>query len=175
MDGLTEKFIRSNSIFNGKILNLVCDTVQLPNGKEATREVVHHPGAVAVVPILEDGCIVLVRQYRYPIGKILLEIPAGKLEPEEDPDECARRELKEETGYIAGTIKKLTAIYTTPGFSNEVIHLYLALNMKLAEVCPDEDEFIKVETYSRSKIKAMIHDGLITDAKTILGLLMAGL
>lgn len=175
MDGLTEKFITSKSIFSGKILQLVCDTVQLPNGKQATREVVHHPGAIAVVPILEDGCIVLVKQYRYPIGKVLLEIPAGKLEPGENPDECVRRELKEETGYIAGTIKKLTAIYTAPGFSDEVIYLYVACNMKLAEVCPDEDEFIKVETYSRIEIKEMIHNGIITDAKTILGLMMAGL
>ncbi|HEY3423695.1 MAG TPA: NUDIX hydrolase [Negativicutes bacterium] len=175
MDHLIEKFISSKVAFSGRILKVNTDTVQLPNGKEATREVVLHPGAIAVVPILDDGSIVLVRQYRYPVGVTLLEIPAGKLDAGENPDDCVLRELKEETGYIPGKIHKLASIFTTPGFTNEVIHLYVAEDLKLATQCLDEDEFIAVENYTREQVKAMLADGIINDAKTMLGLLLAGL
>lgn len=174
MENLKEKFISAKKIFDGKILKLHCDTVLLPNGKEASREVVDHPGAVAVVPILDDGRIVLVHQYRYPIDKITLEIPAGKLDLNESPDECVVRELREETGYETKKIRKVTSIYTAPGFSNEIIHLYIAQDLLLKETCPDEDEFINVEIYKPEQIRAMINDGTINDAKTLVGLLLAG-
>jgi len=175
MDDLKEKFRESKTVFAGKILTIRCDTVELPNGKEASRELVVHPGAVAVVPVRNDGKIILVRQYRYPIDKITLEIPAGKLDQGEEPDDCVRRELEEETGYKANTIRKLASVYTTPGFTNEIIHLYIAEDLIMTEQCPDEDEFLNAEAYTRSDIKKMIADGTINDAKSMLGLLLAGL
>lgn len=102
------------------------DSVILPNGRETTRELIHHPGAVAIVPILDDGSIIFVKQYRYPVGTVMYEIPAGKLDPGEEPDVCAERELSEETGYSAKEWQRLTSIVTTPGFTDEVIHLYAA-------------------------------------------------
>jgi ADP-ribose pyrophosphatase len=175
LEQLEETFINSKKIFDGNMIKVSVDTVRLPNGKKATRELVTHPGAVAVVPLLADGRVVLVRQYRYPIQAITLEIPAGKLDAGEHPDHCVMRELKEETGYIANKIAKLTSVYTAPGFSNEIIHLYTATDLRLDKACPDEDEFINVEVYTRNEIRSMIHNGEITDAKTLTGLLMAGL
>jgi len=175
MSHLTEKFLESTVVFDGKLLTVHCDKVELPNGKQALREFIRHPGAVAVVPVTQDGNIVLVRQYRYPVGKTILEIPAGKLDKGEHPDDCARRELEEETGYIANRIRKLSSIYTTPGFTDEVIHLYIADDLTLAKQRPDEDEFLDVEVYSKQQIKVMIHDGIITDAKSMLALLLAGI
>lgn len=174
MSNLIEKFLDSKVVYDGNLLKVYCDKVELPNGKEASREFIRHPGAVAVVPVTPEGNIVLVRQYRYPVGKTMLEVPAGKLDKGEHPDECARRELEEETGYVAHTIKKLSSIYTTPGFTDEVIHLYLAEHLTLAKQCPDEDEFLDVEEYTKEQIKIMINDGTINDAKSILALLLAG-
>ena len=175
MSHLTEKFLASQKVFEGKLLTVYCDKVELPNGKEASREFIRHPGAVAVVPITHDGKVVLVRQYRYPLGKTVLEVPAGKLDTGEEPDDCVLRELEEETGYIAQRIRKLSSIYTTPGFTDEVIHLYIADQLTLAKQCPDEDEFLDVEVYTKEEIKAMIEDGTINDAKSMLALLLAGI
>lgn len=168
-----EKFVSTEKIYDGKIIKVHRDTITLPNNKEATREVVDHPGAVAVVPILDDGRIVLVKQYRYPIDKVTLEIPAGKLDCNEEPFECAIRELREETGYETKQMIKLTSIYTAPGFSNEIIHLYVARGLTNGKACPDEDEFIDVEIYTQQEVEKMIVDGIISDAKTLTGLLMA--
>ena len=175
MSHLTEKFLESTVAFEGNLLTVCCDKVELPNGKQAGREFIRHPGAVAVVPITQDGRVVLVRQYRYPIGKAILEVPAGKLDKGEHPDDCARRELEEETGYVAHNIRKLSSIYTTPGFTDEVIHLYVADHLTLAKQRPDEDEFLDVEVYSKEQVKAMIQDGTINDAKSMLALLLAGI
>lgn len=175
MSHLTEKFLESKIVFDGQLLKVYCDKVELPNGKEASREFIKHPGAVAVVPITEDGKIVLVRQYRHPIGKTMLEVPAGKLDKGEQPDECALRELEEETGYIANNIKKMASIYTTPGFTDEVIHLYKADNLKLSKQCPDEDEFLDVEVYTKEEVKMMITNGTINDSKSMLAILLAEL
>lgn len=175
MSDLTEKFLDSEVVFKGNLLNVFSDHIKLPNGKKATREYIKHPGAVAVVPITEEGNIVLVKQYRYPVGKVLLEIPAGKLDKGEQPDECALRELEEETGYVAQKITKLASIYTTPGFTDEVIHLYVAENLLLAKPCPDEDEFLDVEVYTKEEVQEMINDGRINDAKSMLALLLAKL
>jgi ADP-ribose pyrophosphatase len=173
MSQLTEKFLDTKVVFEGNLLKVFSDKVELPNGKETSREFIKHPGAVAVVPITQEGNIILVRQYRYPVGRTLLEVPAGKLDKGEHPDACALRELEEETGYVAQSIRKLTSIYTTPGFTDEVIHLYVAENLVLSKPCPDEDEFLDVEVYTRDEIKTMIGDGRINDAKSMLALLLA--
>lgn len=175
MNDLVEKFIKSEVVFEGNLLTVRRDTVELPNGKHATRELIQHPGAVAVVPIRNDGKILLVRQFRYPVDQLTLEIPAGKLDPGEEPEACAKRELEEETGYKAKKLQLLSSILTTPGFTNEVIHLYLAEDLVLAEQCPDEDEFIDVEVFTKAEIRKMIENGTICDAKSLLGLLIAGL
>lgn len=174
MDKLTEKYLNSKKVFDGKLLKVYSDEVELPNGKSASREIIRHPGAVAVVPMLDDGRVVMVRQYRYPIGDTLLEIPAGKLDAGEKPEECAVRELAEETGYVARVLKKLTAIVTTPGFTDEVIHIYLAKELEMTEQHTDEDEFINIEIYSKEKLRVMIDNGTLSDAKTLVGLLLAG-
>jgi len=174
MDTLLEQHLRTEQLFQGRVINLRRDTVVLPNGKEATREVVEHPGAVAVVPVLSDGRIVMVRQYRHAAGKILLEIPAGKLDKGEEPQKCATRELEEEIGYQCQQLHKLAAVYTTPGFSNEIIHIYLAEQLVQTVQQLDEDEFLHIETYTKEELRNMIADGSICDNKTITGLLMAG-
>jgi len=174
MNSLTEKELSSKLVFDGNLLKVYSDKVELPNGKEGEREYIKHPGAVAVVPITESGKIILVRQYRYAAGKALLEIPAGKLDKGEKPEECALRELEEETGYVAKTLQKLSSIYTTPGFTNEIIHLYIAENLTFAKQKLDEDEFLNVEIYTKEEVKKMIMDGRINDSKSMLALLLAG-
>ena len=175
MDKLKENLVSTTRIFDGKIINLRLDTVTLPNGKEAKREIVEHPGAVAVVPILPDGRIIMVRQYRHAVGKALLEIPAGKLDRGEIPEQCAARELEEETGYASIQLRSLTSVWTAPGFSNEIIHIYVAENLQEKVQNLDEDEFLHIEIYSKEELRQMIQDGSISDSKTIIGLCMAGI
>ena len=142
---LVEKKISSEAVFDGVLLHVRKDNVELPNGHESVREWTEHPGASAVIPLLPDNQIILVRQFRYAVGKVTLEVPAGKLDKVgEDPLECAKRELSEETGYTAGKIWKLTTIATTVGFSNEYIHLYAASDLTAGAIHPDSDEFINV-------------------------------
>lgn len=164
---MDEKTIKTTRIFSGKILNLRVDEVRLQNGRTSTREIVEHPGAVAILPVLKDGSVLLVKQYRKPIEEYLLEVPAGKLEVGEELLECAKRELEEETGYSAKDWKYLGYIYTTPGFSNEKIHLYLAENLEKTTQNTDEDEFIEVVKLPEKKVIEMISKGEITDSKTI--------
>lgn len=175
MNKLQENFVSTTRIFDGKIINLRIDTVTLPNGKEAKREIVEHPGAVAVVPILPDGRIIMVRQYRHAVGKALLEIPAGKLDRGEIPEQCARRELEEETGYASNQLRLLTSVWTAPGFSDEIIHIYVAENLQEKVQNLDEDEFLHIEFYSKEELWQMIQDGSISDSKTIIGLCLAGI
>lgn len=170
---LEEKMIGTRRVFDGKLLKVSADTVLLPDGKEAVREWIDHPGAAAVVPVLSDGRIVMVRQYRYPVHKATLEIPAGKLDPGEAPEACALRELKEETGYTAHTLKKLTAMRTAMAYTNEKIYLYVALDLDAGAQCPDADEFIGAEIFRPEEIYRMIETGQIDDAKSIAALLMA--
>ena len=170
---LIETKVSSEDIFDGALLHVKRDTVKLPNGNKATREWIKHPGASSVIPILPDGRIVLVRQYRYPIGRVTLEVPAGKLDsPDEDPLYCATRELSEETGYQADRIEKLTTIATTVGFSNEYIHLYLAEGLTPGKQHPDEDEFINVVKIPLDEAVQMVLDGRIYDAKSATSILM---
>ena len=142
-----EKTMKSDKLYEGKLLNLRVDTVELPNKKYSKREVVEHPGGVAVIPITEDNCIVLVKQYRKAVERFLLEIPAGKLELNEEPRQTAQRELKEETGFEARKLEYLLEFYTSPGFSNEKIYLFLASDLIEGETNPDAGEFVEVEKY----------------------------
>lgn len=171
---LKEERLHSQDVFVGRMLHMQVDTVRLPDGRQATRELVRHPGAAAVVPVLSDGRVVLVRQYRYPLGRETLEIPAGKLELGEDPRECVLRELQEEAGYKAGTLERLSTICTAPGFTDEVIHLYRAGELSPSQLQPDEDEFLQVHLFTPAQIRQLIHAGEIEDAKTLVGLLLAG-
>ena len=170
---LIEKKISTENVFDGVLLHVKKDTVELPNGHTATREWIKHQGASAVIPLLPDGNIILVKQYRYPIEKVTLEIPAGKLDKEgEDPLICAERELSEETGYTAGRIWKLTTIATTVGFSNEWIHIYAAEDLKPGKQHPDEDEFINYLKVPLKEAVQMIDDGKIFDSKSIIAILL---
>ncbi|WGS63988.1 NUDIX domain-containing protein [Marinitoga aeolica] len=162
-----ERVLNEEKVFKGVLLDVRKATVELPNGKESTREFVVHPGAVAILPI-ENNSIYLVEQYRFPIGKQLLEIPAGKFdEPGEEPLECGKRELEEEIGKKANTWTYLGYIHTTPGFSNEVIHLYMAKDFEESKMNLDEDEFLEVKKIKISDFEKMILNNEITDAKTI--------
>jgi ADP-ribose pyrophosphatase len=160
----------------GRLLRVDRDTVRMPNGTRLDLELVRHPGAAAVVPLLsgsdaEDPHVLLLRQYRYAAGGTIWEIPAGVLEPGEEPIACARRELREETGAEADTIEYLTTIFTTPGFTDERIHLFLATGIRGGDAAPNADELIDVRPQPLSQTMQMIRDGEITDAKTIIGLL----
>lgn len=172
-EDLVESKINSERIFDGTLLHVRKDTVRLPNGKETVREWVHHPGAAAVLPVLPNGNVILVRQYRYPIGKVTLEVPAGKLDKAgENPLHCAQRELSEETGYTAALYDKLTTIATTVGFSNEYIHLYLATELSSGQQHTDEDEFVNVLQMPLAEALTRVKKGEIIDAKTIVSLMM---
>ncbi len=167
-----EKTISSQEVYHGKLLNFRIDKVLLPDNKESSREIVEHPGAVAIVPLKNED-IYLVKQFRKPVEESLLEIPAGTLEPGEDPLQCARRELAEETGYKAGKIEKITTFYTSPGICTETMHLYLALDLIETEGQTDSDEFIELEKYNYKQVNSLIIEGRIKDAKTIIGILLA--
>ncbi|MGE5557582.1 MAG: NUDIX domain-containing protein [Bacillota bacterium] len=168
-----ERMIDRRRIFTGRIISFREDLVELPDGKETTREVVEHPGAVAVVALDKAGRLILVCQYRYPLERETLEIPAGKLDPGEDPEECARRELKEETGYDAVEIRYLLSFYTSPGFTDEIIHLFSARAGTCTGPHTDEDEFVDIRLYEPAELMEMVKKGAVCDAKTILGLLYA--
>ncbi len=166
----TERTVRKNYLYKGKIVNLRCDDAELPNGAPCKREIVEHPGGAAVLCV-EDGKVVLVRQYRYAYGEELLEIPAGKLDPDEDPAVAARRELEEETGLVADLVP-LTVLYPTPGYSNEKIYIYQAKNVRKGVRHPDQDEFLDVIPMPIEEAIARIKSGAIRDAKTIAALLL---
>jgi ADP-ribose pyrophosphatase len=167
-----EKTLEREYVYKGKVVNLRCDNVLLHNGNTSIREVVEHNGGVAIVA-MKDNKIILVKQFRKPYEEVLLEIPAGKLEKNEEPYECAIRELEEETGFIPQDLKLLNIVYTSPGFANEKIHIYYCCKLIEGRVNPDEDENIEVEYYSVDEAEGMIASGQIRDAKTIIGILMA--
>lgn len=173
MEDLMEKTLSSKSIYEGKILNVRVDQVLLPNGKESAREVVEFSQAVTIAALKEDDQILLVSQYRYPVSEVLIELPAGKMDREEIPEECARRELQEETGYTAGSMQKICEFYTTPGFTNELMHVFLAQDLTPGTQNPDEDEFVKVDSVPFEEAIQMIFSGKIRDGKTIAGILAA--
>jgi ADP-ribose pyrophosphatase len=162
-------------LYNGKIFNVALEKVTLPNGVIKDREVVRHPGAAAMVPLLDDGNVVLVKQHRHAVNDYLWEIPAGTLEPEEEPLACAGRELIEETGYEANNFDKLTEILPAPGYTDEHIHIFLATGLTLAEQRLEDDEILTVQPTPFDKAIEMIKTGEIQDAKTIVGLLLTSM
>ncbi len=170
-DKLEEKGIVSQMEFDGNIMKVKKDEVELPDGSRSKREIVEHPGGVTILPITPAGNISLIEQYRYAAGEVLLELPAGRLEPGEDPEECGRRELKEETGYIAENLEHLFSFYTTPGYSTECLHLYLAENLQKGEQELDEGEFVRMTEIEPNEIKDLVFSGRIKDSKTAVGLL----
>lgn len=170
---LNEEKISSQKIYQGRILSLTNDTVRLENGNEAQREVVHHSGGVCVVPIDDDDNVYLVRQFRYPHGKVLLEIPAGKLEEGEDHRECGLRELAEEIGAKPESFEYLGEIFPTTAYLTEIIHLYCAKGLRFTGQKLDEDEFLDVVKMSASEARRMVMAGEIPDAKTQIGILRA--
>ncbi|WP_100372575.1 NUDIX domain-containing protein [Bacillus sp. FJAT-45037] len=166
MDHLYEKTLQSSSIYKGRIIDLQVDEVELPNKKTSTREIVKHPGAVAIVPVTKEGKLILVRQFRKALEKTIIEIPAGKLDKGESPIDCAKRELAEETGYVASQLEFLISFYTSPGFADEIIYLYVATDLEAGEMNCDEDEFLDVLEVSLEEAEEMVKDERIHDAKT---------
>lgn len=159
-----------NFIYQGRIIRLEKVRVRLPNKKWADLDIVSHPGASAIVPVMEDGSFILIRQYRYAAGGYIYEIPAGTLNKGESPLQCAKRELIEETGFAAKTFKKMMSLRTTPGFTNEVIHIYLATGLSKARIKHDFDEVMDVEIIPKVKLIKMINNNDIVDAKSLVGL-----
>ena len=170
---LMEKTLSSERLFQGKILGLRRDTVQLPNGKTAFREVAEHPGGVAVVALTEDNEVMLVRQYRYPFGRKMLEIPAGKREVGEPPFVTAKRELMEEVGAEAEKWYDLGTMLPSPGCYDEVVYIYMAEGLHFSAPCPDEDEFLAIEKMPLEDLVALCLTGEVADAKTVIGVLKA--
>jgi len=170
--------VRSSRVYTGRVISLDVDEVRFPDGTTGELEIIRHPGASAIVPFLgnpagDDPQVLLLRQYRYAAGGTIYEIPAGRLEPGELPLECARRELLEETGCTAESMVALTSMFTTPGFTDERIHLFLASGLTRGEARREADEFMEVETMQLSAALRMVETGEIQDAKTALGLLFA--
>lgn len=168
--------VSTRRVYTGRILNLDVDTVRFPDGSEGELEMIRHPGAAAVVPLASDPTgpdpvVLMIRQYRYAAGGPLWEIPAGRLEPGEAPETCAHRELREEAGVTAGRLERLTTIWTTPGFTDEAIHLFLASDLAAATAAREPDEFIEAIPRPLSEVLAGIRDGEIRDSKTIVGIL----
>ena len=164
---LTEKTLESREVYRGRILRVREDRVLLPNGQEAQREIVEHPGGVGILALDADGCAVMVRQYRYAFGQTLLEIPAGKREKGEQPDETARRELQEEVGATAGRWTELGTLIASPGCYGETLYLYMAEELHFGATHPDEDEFLDVVTMPFDTLVEQVMSGEITDAKTV--------
>ncbi len=167
-----ERLVSSQDIYKGKIVELSVDEVKLDNGRKTTREVIKHRGACVILPILRKGEVVLIEQFRYPVGRELIEAPAGTREENEDAIETAYRELIEETGYSSNQIEHIIDFYPTPGYTTEILSLFFAHNLKKVGVRPESDEDIKIRILPLTETLKMIETGEIIDAKTIVALLM---
>ncbi len=163
-----EKTIKSDKVFEGKIIDLRVETVEFPDGSTAYRELVDHPGGVGIIALTPNGKIPMVRQFRKPIEKAILEIPAGKLDKGEEPSKCGMRELKEETGYSAKELVSLGYMYPSPGFANEITYMFFAKGLEKGADNPDEDEYLDIEELSVEEIRQMILNNEINDAKTVI-------
>lgn len=168
-----EKTIQTTNIFNGKVINLQIDEVTLPNGKTSKREIIKHPGAVAIIALTEENKIVFVEQYRKPLEKSLVEIPAGKLEEGEKPEVTALRELEEETGYTTNKLELVTSFYSSPGFADELLYIYFTDKLKPLEEAKslDEDEFVELMELTLEEAEALMAEQKIHDAKTVYALM----
>ncbi len=171
-DGLTETILESHLAWRGDFLSVEDTTVRLPNGMLGHRDIVRHPGAVAVIALTDDGKIVLVHQYRTALEQVTVEIPAGKMEPGEDPASAAARELMEETGYMAGRMAYLGPIAPAVGYSDELLHLYMAMGLSFVGASPDDDEFINVDLVDLDEMVDQVLDGKVVDSKTVVGILL---
>ena len=167
------KMIQSKNVYTGKVFKVRCDEVSLPNGRVTHLDVVDHRGAATIVPVDEQRRMWFVRQYRYAGDVELLELPAGTLEPDEDPKECAAREIREEIGMAAGRLKYIGEFFMAPGYSTEYMHIFLATNLKPAPLEKDEDEFLEVEKIAVKDVYALAEAGKIRDGKTLAALLLA--
>lgn len=167
---MEEKLLASKRIYEGRLVNLRQDAVLLSSGRETVREVVEHPNCVAIVAIDSEDNVVMVHQFRKPVEGVLLEIPAGVIEPGEEPQQCALRELEEETGYMAGKMERIGGFYSSPGYSTEFLHLFLATDLQKGSTHPDEDEIIEVVSIPWEQIPGLIVAGEVCDAKSIVGL-----
>lgn len=170
---LFEKKLNSKQIFDGVVVKLFVDEVELPDGSKATREIIRHSGAVCVIPVDEDQNVIMIKQFRYPFEQVLYEIPAGKLEPNEDPYEAALRELEEETGVNASSLEFIGMMYTTVAIIDEKISMYLATGITYKDAHPDQGEFLEVEKIPLATLVEMVMDGKIKDAKTQIAILKA--
>ena len=172
---MSVKVHKTTTLYTGKIFDVVLEKVTLPNGAVKDREIVRHPGAAAMVPLLDDGRVVLIKQYRHAVGEFVWEIPAGTLEPEEAPMACARRELVEEIGYEAANLEKLTEILPAPGYTDEHIHIFLATGLQAVDQRLEDDEVLELQLTVLETALAMVAQGEIRDAKTIAGLFLTSL
>jgi ADP-ribose diphosphatase len=168
---LTEHTVSSETVYQGRLLHAKRDRVRLPNGKESSREYLVHPGAAVIIPQFESGDILLERQYRYPLRRDFLELPAGKLDPGETGLECARRELLEETGYVAAGWRELATFHPCIGYSDERLIYFLARGLSHQGHRPDQDEFLEILRVPMAEAMAMVRDGRVTDGKSVMGLL----
>lgn len=166
---LKEESVYSTTKYTSKIFDLEHHIVRLPNGQESTRDVIKHNGGVVIIPLLSDKELVLIRQFRYAMQEELIEFPAGRLEKGEDPQEAGSRELKEETGYTAGSLEYLGQVYPAPGFCTEVLYYYLATNLVKGDTNFDDDEFLEPIVYSLDELQQAIKENKIKDAKTVVG------
>ena len=173
MSELKESTISSKQVYEGSFLDVRKDIVNLPDGNTSTREWINHPGAACIIPVLSDGRLALIKQYRYPVKSIMIELPAGKLDPGEDPEECAVRELEEEIGYSAGKLTFVSKIHPAIGFANEEMWIFLAENLIKSQKNTDRDEFVELIPTSIKDSVKMVWNGTITDVKTIIGILWA--
>lgn len=171
---IREKKLSSELKMKGIIVNVYHDKAELCDGRIVGREVVEHPGGVTILPVDEDGMCYMVQQYRYPMQELMLEAPAGKLEPGEDPLECAVRELSEETGFSADEMIDIGTYATSPGYSTEVLHIYIARGLHAGKVHPDEGEFLNLEKHSLQELTEMVMNNELSDAKTVIAVLKAG-
>lgn len=168
---LRETCLHSDKVYTGGFLNVRRDRVLLPDGRQATREYINHPGAVMIVPVLPDGRLVLERQYRYPVQRVMIEFPAGKLDPGEGGLVCAQRELWEETGYRAARWARAGVMHPVIGYADEVIEIWLADGLQAGERHLDEGEFLDVFSATQAELEHGVRDGVVTDVKTIVGLM----
>ncbi len=166
---LTESFIEGSQTYDGHFLKIHCDKVKLPDGKTAYREYIKHPGAVVILPLFPDGTVLLERQFRYPLHKAIIEFPAGKLDPDEDPLACAKRELREETGYTADSWRFVTTIHNAVAYSDEHLEIYLAQGLHLGQPELDDGEFLEPFRIPLSELMEAVRLGQVTDVKTVIG------